>query len=113
MGRKESKQTNKWCYVFYYSVIVLVRDVSQLEAMEEHITSVLLVCIAVKSGIFGETAKFGQRLVCFTFQILESKSKLSKQTVKILMRRLIRSRLIRISSVVNVEPNISDVRRKC
>ena len=33
-------------------------------------------------------------LVCFIIQLLKYKNKLTKQTVKILMRRLIRSRLI-------------------
>ena len=53
----------------------------------------------VKSGIFGQTAKFGQPLCSFHSSIVGIKNKLTKQTVKILMRRLIRSRLIWISTV--------------
>ena len=53
----------------------------------------------VKSGIFGQTAKFGQPLCLFHSSIVGIKNKLTKQTVKTLMRRLIRSRLIWISTV--------------
>ena len=53
----------------------------------------------VKSGIFGQTAKFGQPLCLFHGQIIGIKTKLSMQTMKILMRRLIRSRPIWISTV--------------
>ena len=53
----------------------------------------------VKSGIFGQTAKIGQRPCgqrpcLFHISNIGIKHKLTKQTVKILMRRLIRSRLI-------------------
>ena len=50
--------------------------------------------IRVKSGIFGQTAKFGQSPCLFHSSYIGIKNKLTKQTVKILMRRLIRSRLI-------------------
>ena len=53
----------------------------------------------VKSGIFGQTAKFGQRPCLFHISHIGIKNKLTKQTVKILMRRLIRSRLIWIYTV--------------
>ena len=53
----------------------------------------------VKSGIFGQTAKFGQPPCLFHSSVIGIKNKLTKQTVKILMRRLIRSRLIRVSTV--------------
>ena len=53
----------------------------------------------VKSGIFGQTAKFGQRACLFHISNIGIKNKLTKQTVKILMRRLIRSRLIWIYTV--------------
>ena len=53
----------------------------------------------VNSGIFGQTAKFGQPPCLFHSSIIGIKNKLTKQTVKILMRRLIRSRLIWISTV--------------
>ena len=48
----------------------------------------------VKSGIFGQTNKFGQRPCLFHISNIGIKHKLTKQTVKILMRRPIRSRLI-------------------
>ena len=50
----------------------------------------------LKSGIFGQTAKLGQRHCLFHIS-----NKLTKQTVKILMRRLIRSRLSWIYTVCN------------
>ena len=55
----------------------------------------------VKSGIFGQTAKFGQIPCLFYISNIGIKNKLAKQTVKILMRRLIRSRLIWIYTVCN------------
>ena len=45
----------------------------------------------VKSGIFGQTAKFGQPPCLFHSSIIGIEYKLTKQTVNILMRRLIRS----------------------
>ena len=42
----------------------------------------------VKSGKFGQTAKFGQPLCLFHSSNIGIKNKLTKQTVKILMRRL-------------------------
>ena len=53
----------------------------------------------VKSGIFRQTAKFGQRRCLFHISNIGIKDKLTKQTVKILMRRLIRSRHIWIYTV--------------
>ena len=53
----------------------------------------------VESGIFGQTAKFGQLTSLFHISNIGIKNKLTKQTVKILMRRLIRSRLIWIYTV--------------
>ena len=53
----------------------------------------------VKSGIFGQTAKFGHRPCLFHISNFGIKNKLTKQTVKTLMRRLIRSRLIWICTV--------------
>ena len=66
----------------------------------------------VKSGMFRQTAKFGQRSCLFHTSIIGIKNKLTKQTVEILMRRLIRSRLIWISTVckINVCPSLPDVR---
>ena len=43
----------------------------------------------VKSGIFGQTAKFGQRPCLFHISNIGMKNRLNKQTVKIVMRRLI------------------------
>ena len=45
--------------------------------------------IRVKSGIFGQTANFGQRPSVFHISNIGIKNKLTKQTLKILMRRLI------------------------
>ena len=53
----------------------------------------------VKSGKFGRSAKFGKPLSLYYSSIIEIKNKFTKQTVKILMRRLIRSRLILIYTV--------------
>ena len=53
----------------------------------------------VKSGIFGQTAKFRQPPCLFHSSVIGIKNRLTKQTVKILMRRLIRSRLIWIFTV--------------
>ena len=66
----------------------------------------------VKSGIFGQTAKFGQPLSLYHSSIIEIKNKQTKQTVKILMRRPIRSRLIWIYTVCKFYmcPNLPDVR---
>ena len=55
--------------------------------------------IRVNSAIFGRTAKFGQPPSLYHNSVIEIKTKLTQQTVKILMRRLIRSRLIWISTV--------------
>ena len=68
-----------------------------------YILSAIKICdapaVRVKSGIFGQTAKFGQPPCLFHSSVIGMKNKLTKQTVKILMRRLIRSRLIWISTV--------------
>ena len=65
----------------------------------------ILVLYALKRTYIGLSRVYSDRqlnsdsdLVCFIFQILE-KNKLTKQTVKILMRRLIWSRLIGIYTV--------------
>ena len=55
--------------------------------------------IRVKSGEFGRSAKFGQRPCLFHILIIGIKNKITKQTVQILMRRLIRNSLIRIFTV--------------
>ena len=55
--------------------------------------------IGVKSGMFGQKAKFGQRSCLFHTSTIGMKNILTKQTVNILMRRLIRSRLIIIFTV--------------
>ena len=43
--------------------------------------------IRVKSGKFGRSVKFGQRPFSFHILMIGIKNKLTKQTVKILMRR--------------------------
>ena len=53
----------------------------------------------VNLGMFGQTAKFGQQPCLFYISNIGIKNKLTKQTVKILMRRLRRSRLIWIYTV--------------
>ena len=57
------------------------------------------ILVRVKSGIFGQTAKFRQRPCLFHISNIGINNKLTKQTVKTLMRRLIRSRLIWIYTV--------------
>ena len=52
---------------------------------------VLIIRVRVKSGIFGQTAKFGQPHCLFHRSVIGIRNKLTKQTVKILMRRLIRN----------------------
>ena len=66
----------------------------------------------VKSGIFGQTAIFGQRPCLFHISNDGIKNKLTKRTVKILMRRLIRSRLMTsgFTLLANVCRNLPDVR---
>ena len=55
--------------------------------------------LRVKLGIYGQTAQFGQRPCLFHISDIGIKNKLTKQTVKILMTWLIRSRLIWIYTV--------------
>ena len=50
----------------------------------------------VKSDIFGQTAKFGQPPCLSHSSIIGVKNKLTKQTVKILMRRLIRTHCLQM-----------------
>ena len=50
--------------------------------------AIVLHCPRVKSGIFGQTAKFGQRPCLFHISNSGIKNKSTKQAVKILMRRL-------------------------
>ena len=74
--------------------------------MELRINIVTFVCSLqlisrVKSGIFGQAAKFGQRPCLFHISNIGIKNKSTEQTVKILMRRLARSRLIWIYTVCN------------
>ena len=54
-----------------------------------HITEINKSIYEGKVGIFWQTAKFGQPPCLFHSSIIEIKNKLTKQTVKILMRRLI------------------------
>ena len=61
----------------------------------------------VNSGIFGQTAKFGQRPFLFHISNIGIKNLSTKQTVKILMRRLMSSGF---TLFANVCPNLPDVR---
>ena len=69
----------------------------------------LYISTRVKSGIFGQTAKSGQPPCLFHSSVIGIKNKLTKQTVKILMRRLLRRA---VSSgfplFANVCPNLPD-----
>ena len=58
---------------------------SQFMPWETHSTPTISVVDRVKSGIFEQTAKFGQR-PCLYLKYWNKKNKLTKQTVKILMR---------------------------
>ena len=58
-----------------------------------HWLPLLLTKTRVKSGIFGQTAKFGQPPCLFHSSFIGIKNRISKQTVKILIRRLILSYL--------------------
>ena len=58
-----------------------------------------VVYTRVKLGIFGQTAKFEKRPCLIHISNIGMKNELTKQTVKILMRRLIRSRLMWIYTV--------------
>ena len=62
----------------------------------------------VKLGIFRQTAKFGQRPCLFHISNIGIKNKLTKQTVKILMRRLTVSSGFTLFA--KVCPNLPDVR---
>ena len=65
----------------------------------------------VKSGIFGQTTKFGQPSCLFHSSIIGIKNKYIKRTVKILMRRLIWSQAVSsgVPLFANVCPNLPDV----
>ena len=58
----------------------------------------LFICV-LRSCKFGWSDKFGQLLCLFHILIIRIKTKLTKQTLQILMRRLIKSRPILISTV--------------
>ena len=72
-------------------------------------TTCLFNSVRVKSGILGQTASFGQSPCLFHSSIIGIKNKLTKQTVKILMRRLIGSRLIWIF-LLQTCPNLHHAR---
>ena len=63
--------------------------------------------IRVKSGIFGQIIKFGQRPCFIQILIIRMKRKLTKQTVKILMRRLFKNRHIFIFTVCKCMPEFT------
>ena len=65
----------------------IFRPVYSPEAHSLKIPSALQL-YRVKSGMFGQTAKFGQRSCRFHTSIIGMKNKLTMKTVEILMRRL-------------------------
>ena len=69
----------------------------------EHSIGLKRVKFRVKSSIFGQTAKFGQPPCLFHSSVIGIKNKLTKQTVKILMRS-------GFPLFANVCPNLPDVR---
>ena len=64
----------------------------------------------VKSGIFGQTAKFGQRPCLFHISNSGIKIELTEQTVIILIRRLIGAVLSGFTLLANACPNLPGVR---
>ena len=85
--------------VFDKNRIALLLCIFETIIQKDSITSVHDQFYRVKSGKFGRSAKSGQPRNLYYSSIIEIKNKLTKQTVKILMRRLIRSRLIWIYTV--------------
>ena len=77
----------------------VLEKINKIQVAGKNFWLVYYFATRVKSSIFGQTAKFGQRPCLFHISNIRIKNKLTKQTVKILMRRLIRSRLIWIYSV--------------
>ena len=66
---------------------------------------------SVKSGNFGHEVNSDRYLVCFIFQLLEYKNKLTKQTVNILMERLSGGAISsEFSLFANVCPKLPSVR---
>ena len=90
-ARQKSWRAGKWFYARSKAVISLL--------FVYHLLVITFYAHWVKSGIFGQTAKFGQRPCLFHISNIGIKNKSTKQTVKILMRRLTRSRLIWIYTV--------------
>ena len=71
----------------------------------------------VKSGIFGETAKFGQRPCLVHISNIRIKTRLTKQEVKILMRRDLHClqmcvRIYLVSEFTRLYPSNENVLRK-
>ena len=64
----------------------------------------------VKSGIIGRTAKLRQPLCLFHGSVIVMKTKLTKQTAKILMRRYIRAVSSGFPQFANVCPKLPGVR---
>ena len=90
-----SKQCRHWCNAAVWWILIILQDASP----ELSISWSQTMNTRVKSGKFGQSSKFGQRPYFFHFWIFGINIKLNKQTVKILMRRLIKSRLIWIVTV--------------
>ena len=95
-------------FTFQYVVVCVILILGQTAAVVifykfPHVVSnnelLFKMMLRVNSGIFGQIAKFGQRPCLVHILNIGIKNKLTKQTVKILMRRLIRSHLIWIYTV--------------
>ena len=71
------------CVFFHRICLSLLPNLSNTRSLQLN-----KLTTRVKSGIFGKTAKFRQRPCLFHISNIGIKNKLTKQTVKILMRRL-------------------------
>ena len=72
------------------------------EGSINYVKHVTVVITRVKLGIFGQTAEIGQQPCLFHILNIGIRNKFTKQTVKIMMRRLIRNRLIWIYTVCKI-----------
>ena len=94
--------SNLWTEVFTNSIASTfqTRPRNSLDTMTSFPKLLLFLLVSrVKSSIFGQTGKLGQRPCLFQISNIGIKNKLTKQTATILMGRLTRSRLIWISTV--------------
>ena len=87
MAHKEPFYLDFNCLQMYVR-IYLVSEVTGLYSTVTDLGVTFLLLNGVKSGIFGQTAIFGQPPCLFHSSIIGIKNKITKQTVKILMRHL-------------------------